>query len=261
MKTKSIFLGDFTTGSGTAITDDIVIITNDDDKMKTDLERICEIAREGGCECAVFNDVFNVGKASEFYIEFFDKNGQYEEVRDIDAVVRPEMLRALHKVWTSHFGFFCSNRSPLFWVAQDIYEYDNREERAGMLFLVFSEDRIEWIIKNIITPIEKAKEDEETIQKLRKEKAESQKIKPGIVRISEVALMGGYPNEVTKDLLEKDFEDIILALAITWNRYFREECPSYTKRNECVEAKDRVQWLIENVVEPFEVRWIKSKIF
>jgi len=97
--------------------------------MKTDLERICKVARMGGCECEPYN-----GFGREWLISFI-RNDHVETIRDIDAVVRPEMLRAFTKTLpTTKAGY----RRELY-IDNDIF---------------YADDRIAWVIKHIVEPIE-----------------------------------------------------------------------------------------------------------
>lgn len=94
--------------------------------MKTDIERICEVAREGGCECW----------PCHYDIEFAETtpDGKCELVEASSAVYMPRMIKALTHVLCRYTGYIPN------WCQLDT-----------------EKDRIAWVIENIIERIERAK--------------------------------------------------------------------------------------------------------
>lgn len=120
--------------------------------MKSDLERICKVATLGGCEC----------EAEGGWIFFTPGTEEEERVIAIDAVVRPEMLRAFAKVAWEHLRASEDAFAEIEWAAS--YQTDDAYRHSGDLMyclgfgILFAEDRIAWVVKNIVELIEETME-------------------------------------------------------------------------------------------------------
>lgn len=131
----------------------------------SDLERICKIARMGGCECGVQNDVGFI-RPGAGYIIFPHDLGimQKEVIRDIDAVVRPEMLRAfvaaLRNMFLEDEGFWNDLDDAASFFSEETPGDSDRTLLLLAMGIGVAEDRIAWVITNIVGPIEKALEEE-----------------------------------------------------------------------------------------------------
>lgn len=106
--------------------------------MKTDIERICRVARMGGCECRVDNH-------PESSLVFFPTSTRlsFEWVNIKDAVVRLPMIRAFDEAMFK----------------LKLYRYITPPLSGDSVArLVYAQDRIAWVIEHVVEPVEKAME-------------------------------------------------------------------------------------------------------